>query len=79
VIKLYTYESESISQTGSCSDDPIVLSNEESYFNNSDDYMSSDEEPIERRIVHRGMKNMFEVLYIYTTSIRLIPCLSFVI
>jgi hypothetical protein len=64
---------------GSCSVDPIVLSSEERYFNSSDDYRSSDEEPIKRRLVHRGMKNMFELLYIYTTSIRLILCLSSVI
>jgi hypothetical protein len=46
---------------GSCSDDHIVLSSGESYFNSSDDYMSSDEEPIERQLVHRGMKKMFEL------------------
>jgi hypothetical protein len=64
---------------GSCSDDPTVLSSEESYFNSSDDNMSSYEEPIERRLVHRGMKTMFEPFYIYTTTIRLISCLSSII
>jgi hypothetical protein len=64
---------------GSCSDDPIVLSSWESYFSSSDDYMSSDEEPIERQLMHKGMKNMFVLFYIYTSSIRLIPCLSSVI
>jgi hypothetical protein len=47
VLKLFTYESDSISQMGTCSDDAIVLSSGESDFNSSDDYMSSDEEPIE--------------------------------
>jgi hypothetical protein len=57
----------------------VMLSSEESYFNSRDYNMSSDEEPIERRPVHRGMKNMFEPFYIYTTTIRLIQCLSSVI
>jgi hypothetical protein len=42
---------------GFCSDDHIELSSGESDFIRSD-YMSSDEEAIERQIVHRGMKNM---------------------
>jgi hypothetical protein len=42
---------------GSCSDDSIELSSRERDFSQSD-YMSSDEEPIERQLVHRGMKNM---------------------
>jgi hypothetical protein len=46
---------------GTCSDNPMALSSGESYFNSSDDYMSLDEEPIERQLVHRGMKNMFEL------------------
>jgi hypothetical protein len=53
---------------GSCSDDPIVLSSGESYFKSSDDCMS-DEEPFEMQHMHRGMKNMFELFYIYTTIV----------
>jgi hypothetical protein len=54
---VYTYDSYSISQMGTCSDDPIELSSGESDFS-SRDYMASDQEPIERQLVHRGMKNM---------------------
>jgi hypothetical protein len=58
VLKLFTYESDSISHITTCSDDAIVLSSGESDFSSSGDSMSSDEEPIERQLVHRGMKNM---------------------
>jgi hypothetical protein len=53
---------------GSCSDDPIVLSSGESYFNSSDDCMSH-EEPFQMQHVHSGMKNMFELFYIYTIKV----------
>jgi hypothetical protein len=53
---------------GSYSDDPIVLSSGVSHFNSSDDCMS-DEEPFQMQHVHRSMKNMFELFYIYTTIV----------
>jgi hypothetical protein len=53
----------------SCSDDPIVLSSGESYFSRSDDCMSLGEEPFQMQHVHRGMKNMFKLFYIYNTIV----------
>jgi hypothetical protein len=62
---VYTYDSDSISQMWTCSDDPIELSSGESDFS-SRDYMASDEEPIERQLVHICMKNMniWTILYL---------------